>query len=228
MKTSEEIGKIASALAKAQSELINIKTDAKNDFFKSKYAPLGSFVQALREVLPKHGLSYTQTVYSTIEGAGVETMLMHESGEWIRGDPFFLPASKIDPQGFGSCITYARRYSLAAITGTAPENDDDAEAMVGKTRTTAAKVLAGKVHPNEEAWNAQSDESKAYLRTYADEVIRLFDSQGDVMGYFASHTLDAEEKMALWHLLQPRSDIRAAVTKSFKEINQKEARNGTA
>jgi len=221
MKTSESIGQIATALAKAQAKMTNIKTDADNTFFKSKYAPLASFVQALREVLPEHGLSYTQTVYSTIEGAGVETMLMHESGEWIRGDPFFLPATKIDPQGFGSCITYARRYSLAAITGTAPENDDDAEAVVGKKRTTAEKVLAGNKHPNKEAFEELSDEGQAYIRTYAEEVVRLYDSKDDVMGYLAAHTLDNDEKLGLWHLLQPRSDIRSAITKSYEETRAK-------
>jgi len=124
MQQSETIGKLSEALSKVQAVLEGAKLDSTNPFFKSKYSDLTSVWSACRKPLAENGLSVIQTCQSeTADMVIVETMLCHASGEWVRGRLAMRPA-KSDPQGVGSCITYARRYSLAAIVGVSPEDDD--------------------------------------------------------------------------------------------------------
>lgn len=123
MEKSESIKEIATALNKAQNEMGGAVKDAKNPFFKSKYADLGSVVKAIKEPFANNGLSYSQfPVY--LEGlVGVETILMHISGEWMS-NTLLLPITKKDPQAAGSAITYARRYALQSVAGVPAEDDD--------------------------------------------------------------------------------------------------------
>lgn len=207
MKTSSSITALATALAKAQGQLEGAKKDTANPFFKSKYADLSSVVDAIKAAFPGNGLSYVQTIVTAEHGVGVETMLMHESGEWICGEPFTIPVNKADAQGFGSALTYARRYSLSAIAGVKAD-DDDGNAAVAARPISGAQVA-------KDALDAMSDESQAYIRDYAEQVQALFASNGDVMGYLQAHTLDAEEKLALWSLLP--SNVRSAIKKSQQE-----------
>lgn len=124
MEKSESIGKLAEALAKVQGIISGAKMDSENPFFKSKYADLSSVWDACRKPLSDHGLSIIQLAdNSTTDTITIETILAHSSGEWIKGSLSMKPV-KIDPQSIGSCITYARRYSLAAAVGIAPEDDD--------------------------------------------------------------------------------------------------------
>ena len=135
MQKSESIGKLAEALSKAQGVIRGAIKDSNNPFFKSTYADLSSVWDACREPLAKNGLSVTQLTDVTEKGIAIETILMHSSGEWISGR-LDMPLSKQDPQGVGSAITYARRYTLAAIVGVAPE-DDDAESTADRTKKNA-------------------------------------------------------------------------------------------
>lgn len=121
---------LAAALAKAQSEMEGAKKDVTNPHFKSKYADLASVWDAIRGPLTKNGLSVVQLLRSIQGGVEVETILLHSSGERI-GDVFAVPASKADAQGYGSAATYARRYSLMALVGVAPEEDDGNAASHG-------------------------------------------------------------------------------------------------
>lgn len=124
---SPTLGALAKALAAAQASLKDAKKDATNPHFKNRYASLSSVRDALQLVLPKHGLSTVQTTAPHGDaGVCVVTWLLHESGEWIRGE-LFLPVAKKDPQAFGSALSYARRYALAAIVGISSDDDDDAE-----------------------------------------------------------------------------------------------------
>jgi hypothetical protein len=142
LKHSDSITNLATSLATAQGELEGAVKDSNNPAFSSKYADLSSVVAALKACFPKHGLSYSQCPCTNDKDeVGVETMLMHSSGEWLLGDAYFMPVAKANAHGFGSILTYARRYSLAAMAGVAPE-DDDANAGV------TAK-LAGKMPPKE-------------------------------------------------------------------------------
>lgn len=128
---SETIAALAAALAKAQAVMSGAKKDSQNPHFKSKYADLESVWDAAREPLSSHGLSVVQIPGQVSGGTlKVETMLLHESGEYISG-VLEIPITKQDAQGIGSAITYARRYALAAFVGIAPE-DDDGEGAVGR------------------------------------------------------------------------------------------------
>jgi len=120
---SATISKLATALAIAQGEMEGAKKDATNPFFNSVYATLDSVVTALRLPLSKNGLSYVQLPYNAAGRVGVRTMLMHNSGEWISSTFELMPV-KNDPQSLGSTLTYCRRYTLMAIVGIAPEDDD--------------------------------------------------------------------------------------------------------
>ena len=124
MNQSQTIGALAAALAKAQADITGAVKDSANPFFKSKYADLSSVVEAIRLPLSKNGLSYVQlTEPSDKDEVRVETIILHNSGQWI-GSTLALPVSKADAQGFGSALTYARRYGLSAAFGVAAEDDD--------------------------------------------------------------------------------------------------------
>jgi hypothetical protein len=135
MLKSETIGKLTEALSKAQACIKGAITDSENPYFKSRYADLSSVWEACRIPLTDNGLAIIQT--STFwpenpEMVVIETTLSHSSGEFVTGVMAAKPV-KPDPQSIGSCVTYLRRYSLAAICGVAPE-DDDGNAATGKTQ----------------------------------------------------------------------------------------------
>ena len=124
MKTSESITKFAAAFAKAQGEIGSAHKDAKNPHFGSKYADLASVTDAIRPSAAKYGIAFFQDG-TLVEGNKIllTTRVIHESGEWIEHE-MLMPVAKVDPQGFGSAMTYARRYALQAAFGVAPAEDD--------------------------------------------------------------------------------------------------------
>ena len=137
MNKSESVAGLAAALAKAQGQMKGAIKDSANPFFKSKYADLASVVEAIRVAFSANGLSYIQTVEpSEKDEVRVETTLLHASGEWISCGVLSLPVSKVDAQGYGSALTYARRYSLSAAVGVAPEDDDGNAASAAKPKKT--------------------------------------------------------------------------------------------
>jgi hypothetical protein len=121
MNQSESINELTAALVKAQLKIKGAHKDSENPYFKSKYADLNSTWDACRDALLNNGLSVIQT----LNGSNLETTLAHISGQWIKGSCPLLNL-KGDMQGLGSAISYARRYSLAAMVGVVAE-DDDAE-----------------------------------------------------------------------------------------------------
>jgi hypothetical protein len=147
MEMSPEINELAKALATAQHLVQGAKKDSDNPFFKSKYADLQSVWAACRMPLTSNGLSVVQCPRTEATERGVrvsvETVLLHSSGQWLR-DSVAVLAKDDSPQAVGSCISYLRRYSLAAFAGVAPE-DDDAEAAEGRkdSRPTAKPVKPG-------------------------------------------------------------------------------------
>jgi hypothetical protein len=128
MIKSESIKLLAQALSKFQSEITNPKNSAVNPFFKSKYAPLSDVLTLIRPTLSKYGLSIVQPVFGDTNNISVTTILMHESGEFIESEPLVFKTEKATPQGAGSSITYARRYSISSILGISSEDDDDGNA----------------------------------------------------------------------------------------------------
>jgi hypothetical protein len=127
MNKSESIKEIAAALCKAQSEMSGAKKGAINPHFKKAYADMGSVVEAVKIPFADNGLSYAQFPVFEDSKIGVETILMHSSGEWLSGK-VILPMVKQDPQAAGSALTYARRYALQSIAGIPSEDDDGNQA----------------------------------------------------------------------------------------------------
>jgi hypothetical protein len=115
---------IATALVKAQRAFGPALKTSTNPHFKSRYADLSACVEAVMDGLNDNGIALIQKCYDCDNGVMVETMFVHESGEMLECGILHVPASKQDPQGYGSALTYARRYSLMAACGIAPEDDD--------------------------------------------------------------------------------------------------------
>ena len=115
---------IATALVKAQKAFGPALKTATNPHFKSRYADLSACVEAVMDGLNDNGIALVQQLHEAEHGVTVETVFIHESGEMINCGKLFVPATKQDAQGFGSALTYARRYSLMAACGIAPEDDD--------------------------------------------------------------------------------------------------------
>lgn len=132
---SPEIKDLVSALAKAQGGMKPAVFNRINPHFKTRYADFTSCMDACRSALSDNGLAVMQTC-ETIDGKlNLVTMLAHTSGQWMKSE-FPLIASKMDSQGIGSAMTYAKRYSLCGMVGIVAdeEGDDDGEAAVGRGR----------------------------------------------------------------------------------------------
>lgn len=137
MNKSESIKELAIAFNLAQAKMRGAIKDANNPFFKSKYADLESIWEAVKIPLLENGLSVSQLTGQTPNGDPViETLLMHNSGEWIMGQ-FPLIAKDASAQAMGSAVSYARRYALAALCSL-PQIDDDGEAAVARDKPIQA------------------------------------------------------------------------------------------
>jgi hypothetical protein len=143
MEQSESLGELAKALVKVQAVVEGAKKDSANPFFKSKYADLESVWGVCRPPLTENGLAVVQTTEPNEHGITLVTTLLHTSGQWMRGKLSMRPV-KDDPQGLGSCITYARRYALAALVGVV-QVDDDGEGASG--RGTPGNGSTAKLEP---------------------------------------------------------------------------------
>jgi hypothetical protein len=119
-----EIKHIAQALVKAQREFGPALKTSSNPHFKSRYADLAACVEAVMDGLNNNGIMLMQHCHESDTGVIVETVFIHESGEVFSAGKLHVPATKHDAQGYGSALTYARRYSLMAACGIAPEDDD--------------------------------------------------------------------------------------------------------
>lgn len=136
MQTSESVAAIMPALLKVQQEVGPVKKNANNTFHKSKYATLESVIDACYPALHSNGLVVVQTCdeISTEGKVAVVTRIFHaKTGEWVESRlPINVKKNNsggYDPQGDGSAITYARRYTLMAILGMVAEDDDAEKAM---------------------------------------------------------------------------------------------------
>lgn len=115
---------IAKAFVAAKKAFAPALKTSSNPHFKSKYADLAGCLEAVNDALLEAGIAVYQETSECDTGIVVETVFLHESGETLRGGKLHVPAAKQDPQGYGSALTYARRYSLMAACGIAAEDDD--------------------------------------------------------------------------------------------------------
>jgi hypothetical protein len=115
---------IAAAFVKAQKSFAPALKTNTNPHFKSRYVGLDGCIEAVIDALNNNGIALLQPTHLDETGVTVETLFVHESGETMSGGKLHVPAAKQDPQGYGSALTYARRYSLMSACGIAPEDDD--------------------------------------------------------------------------------------------------------
>jgi hypothetical protein len=128
---SENINEITLSLIRLQSELDFASKDSSNPFFKSKYADLATVWATCRDLLTKNNLAVVQQMDILETKNVLITSLIHSSGQWFKSIAPLNPV-KNDPQGYGSAITYMRRYSLCAILGIIQDDDDGERACDNK------------------------------------------------------------------------------------------------
>lgn len=160
---------LATALVKAQKEFGPALKTATNPHFRSKYADLASCVEAVMDALNNNGIYLLQKTNDEQNGIMVETVFVHESGEMLNCGHLYFPASKNDAQGFMSALTYARRGSLMAACGIAPEDDDGNAAsrkVEAKKSEVDESIMADHLAAIE-ATTTQDDLKKAYVKAYA-------------------------------------------------------------
>ena len=184
---------IAAAFVKAKRAFGPALKDKTNPAFRSKYADLGACIDAVEQALLDNGIAFIQETSDDATGVTVETVFIHESGETLRCGKLHVPAAKQDPQGYGSALTYARRYSLMAACGIAPEDDD------GQAATKAVNKIKA------EAKAPASDDMSPRARAMR---IVAGVAAGDAAGaaeYLA--TLDQSALEAIWqHLDAPTAE----------------------
>ena len=197
---------IASALVRAQRGFAPALKTSTNPHFRSKYVDLAGCIEAVVDALNAAGIALIQRTSEDSTGVTVETVFVHESGEMLECGKLHVPAAKQDPQGYGSALTYARRYSLMAAAGIAPEDDDGNAAST----TPAPKVSATKtdlVPPTRMAIVAD-------VAAAIDERM----SANDLIGAFEEYlgVTDVEEKTALWGMLD--SKTRSSLKKHAESL----------
>lgn len=157
---------IATALAKAQANMGKALKQANNPHFRSKYADLGNVMDACLPALNEAGIALIQPTGEDEHGRYVETILIHgESGESLTCRVPLI-VSKNDMQGYGSAVTYARRYGLMAMAGIAPEDDDG--------------NAAAKAPPKQEQRQQKPQETDAEAIERAKEYLSEADSLDDL------------------------------------------------
>ena len=117
MNHSEQFNEVASALAKAQGEMQFAEKSGTNPHFKSKYATLAAVVDACKTALSNNEIAVIQHGHESDTGVTLETIFYHSSGQYISAGLTHVPAGKHDAHGYGSALTYARRYALATACG---------------------------------------------------------------------------------------------------------------
>lgn len=180
---------LAQALVAAQADLKNPSFDSTNPHFRNQFASLAAVREAVVPAFAKHGLVIIQPLVSTPEGVGVSTTILHESGERMDFPAFILPASKLDPQGFGSAATYARRYGLMAAAGVVGDKDDDANAaqashQAAEDAAAMWRTESDRKHYSVELQRMWGAKDAHGLRQLWDELNT--DQQGDVWRDFGS------------------------------------------
>lgn len=202
MNKSDGIADLAAALVKAHAEINGVVKSATNPFFKSKYATLDNVVDAVKPPLLKHGIVVVQGVQDAESGVAVETMLLHSSGQWISST-LRLPASKEDAQGYGSAISYGRRYGLMAICGV-PAEDDDGNAAAATVEATddTRKAGSGAMHRVKPA-------RRNVITDTATQVKDALREDRDFDAFALCETIDdADEKVYLWSFFDSKQRSR--------------------
>jgi hypothetical protein len=216
MITSESITKIAPALLTAQRAITFAVKDSTNPHFKSKYADLSSVIDAVKPALNEAGIVFLQMpAPSDRDSLALTTRLIHESGEWIESTAT-CPLQKSDPQGYGSAVTYLKRYSLASAVGLYQEDDDGNAASKGSNNNVRPIVTGARSGIGEDL----PDDWKNYLRDLAQEAMDYV-SAGNLAAALEAinrDNLEADQRTYLENQLD--SKTRSALKKPLKGAQQ--------
>ena len=195
---------IASALVKAQRAFQPALKEKTNPAFRSKYADLGACIEAVQDALNEAGIAMLQQTREDATGVTVETIFLHESGESWASGPLHVPAAKQDPQGYGSALTYARRYSLMAACGIAPEDDDGQAAVRARTEAEAKRAAEDRT-----VW-IEMQAARLESCTASDELQSVWNA--------AYSTMKAEKDAEAIAILTPVKDrVKAALEKTVEK-----------
>lgn len=158
MEKSEQIIELAKALSLFQTKMDKIDKTEVNPFYKSRYAGLPSILEAIQIPMSESGLVFSQHP----DKGELTTILIHaETGQYMMSSYEIHPV-KVDPQGIGSAITYAKRYALTAILGlNVDEADNDGNEQLGKENWKYPAIAEIKTLPElEKYWNEKTDMQK--------------------------------------------------------------------
>lgn len=215
MRTSDAIDKLAAALSAVQAAIRPAIKDANNPAFNSKYADLSAVFDAVRPALAAQGLSVVQMPEHSDDALlHLTTRILHSSGQWIEGTAS-IPVGKVNAHGYGSAITYLRRYSLSAALGVVADEDDDGNKAAEAASPIAKMAASGSARQSaDDAFNELPAEAQAVVREWAMEVIAHVEGgRPDLAVAFATEKCEAaEDKLALWSQLP--ANIRAAFKKA--------------
>ncbi len=217
MNKSESIVNLAAALVKAQAEFPEIpKTkevivNSQKGAYTFKYAPLEKMIAIVRPILAKYGLGFTQL----LNGDALETILMHESGEWLGGStPLPDPGHE---QMYGSKLTFRRRYSLKAALGVETDEDD---------HDSQPQKVSGRITPTTDCMDRVDPKRHESIHRIAGSIIDCFNNAPPLPHEAYKAYLEvtvAEEKIAVWSFLD--SKMRRQLKKMDEEARVKEKAN---
>lgn len=204
--------KISAAFVRAQKAFAPALKTNTNPHFKSKYVGLDGCIESVIDALNDNSIALMQRSHECDTGVAIETLFIHESGEMLSGGVMRLPASKNDAQGYGSALTYARRYSLMAACGIAPEDDDGNAASKTKTPTTIISAS-----PKTETLGL-TDSELSYVTDMAQglsDMVKDGDAEG-ALHMVVCASLEEPQRIALNNMLD--SKTRSAL----KAVSQKQ------
>ena len=204
MKCSENIKNLAQALAKAQSEIGNPTNTAtakvptkSGSSYSYSYTPLPDILDHVKPTLAKHGLSVLQSGITAEQGIGVQTILLHESGEWVELPPVLAPVNgSTTPQDIGGILTYFRRYQMAGIAGIASDDDDDASGASRKDANIRPKDRPTKSEPASDTKATKAQHGKIHALAKDLELEHEAVSKGAKMVYKVESMSDLTREQA--------------------------------
>jgi hypothetical protein len=198
---------LISALVKAQSQMTHAAFDQTNPHFKSKFASLKSVIDAVKPALNENGIAYIQKSVPMDHGIAVETVF-YGHGEELSTGPVPVPIDRENAQGFGSALTYAKRYSLAMACGVAADEDDDGNAAA-KNTTGRKPQSVTKTVIQEEGIKVDEGKRSSYISLLT-EATSAEDHAG-MKELLDELRQDSDMKLAVWAELP--SNIRSAIRK---------------
>lgn len=185
--------KLIAALIEAQKAITHASKDGKNPYFKSDYATLEEVITTVKPPLNDNGVMFQQICHPSDIGVCVETVFYGHGGE-LRTGQFTVPADKRDPQGFGSALTYAKRYSLSMACGIGHQKDDDAETAMITRKKTDKVYAAPKAIKKESVSVPTTDTNALYKIMLQGTLIEACTGESEFLGQCRKHLANPESE----------------------------------